>query len=118
MPNINFPLVFESINGVCEKEFGGTSYFNKMEVRMVINWCSKLSAAEWNERKFSTSDIGVVSPYKQQCKLIREELEINGFSDITVGTAEIFQGQERRIIIISTVRNGNELGFITNEQVK
>lgn len=85
---------------------------------MVIKWIRKLSKTEWKGNKISTSDIGVVSPYKKQCALIRNELSNNGFKDVTVGTAEVYQGKEKQIIIISTVRTGKPLGFITNEQVK
>lgn len=86
---------------------------------MVIGWIQKLCKTKWKEKKISPSDIGVVSPYKRQCKLIQNELINNGFGDVvTVGTAEAYQGKEKRIIIISTVRTGNPLGFISNEQVK
>lgn len=86
---------------------------------MVIDWIQKLCKTEWKEKKISPSSIGVVSPYKKQCELIRNELINNRFGDeITVGTAEVYQGKEKQIIIISTVRTGNPLGFISNEQVK
>lgn len=48
-------------------------------------------------------DIGVVAPYKLQCKILAKMRRQNNFNDITVGTAEVFQGQERSIMIISTV---------------
>lgn len=83
---------------------------------MVIEWIRKLSKTEWKGNQISTSDIGVVSPYKKQCALIRNELSNNGFGDVTVGTAEVYQGKEKQIIIISTVRTGEPLGFISNEQ--
>lgn len=117
LPNKNFPLVFESVKGVCENELRGTSCFNTAEVHAVIEWIRKLIRSKGHGKEVRSSDIGVVSPYKKQCSLIRDELRNNGFDGITVGTAEVYQGQERRIIIISTVRTGNELGFVRNEQV-
>lgn len=84
----------------------------------MIQWIEKLCNTEWKKKKIAPSDIGVVSPYKKQCDLIRNELINNNFGDVTVGTAEVYQGKEKQIIIISTVRTGNPLGFITNEQVK
>lgn len=66
------------------------------------------------------SDIGVLSPYRLQCEFIRLTCKRNGFQSITVGTAEKFQGQERKVIIASTVCSRNEtLGsFVSDPQVK
>lgn len=42
----------------------------------------------------------------------------SGYGDITVGTAEAFQGQEKAVIIVSTVRSGGtRLGFVNNARV-
>lgn len=40
-----------------------------------------------------------------------------GINDITVGTAEIFQGKEKPVIILSTVRSAGELGFVSDPRV-
>ena len=50
-------------------------------------------------------DIGIISPYADQVKLISER------TDIEVKTVDGFQGREKEIIIISTVRS-NEYGQI------
>lgn len=50
-------------------------------------------------------EIGVISPYRKQCSLIRRWLEDQGWGDIDVGTVEVFQGNEREAIVISTVRS-------------
>lgn len=64
------------------------------------------------------SDIGVVTPYKLQCKHITRAIKRDKLGDITVGTAEIFQGQERPIMIVSTVRsNNNGIGFVAEPRV-
>lgn len=115
LPNRNFPLVFESVSGECERDAGGTSFFNQSEVRVVIKWIKNLIESKWKEIRLR--DIGIVSPYKKQCDLIEEELDNNGFDDISVGSAETYQGQEKKIIIVSTVRTSNQLGFVSNEQV-
>lgn len=66
------------------------------------------------------SDIGIISPYRLQCEFIHLTCKKHGFHDITVGTVEKFQGQERKIIIASTVCSSeDELGcFVSDAQVK
>lgn len=65
--------------------------------------------------KISQSDIGVVTPYKMQRRKIAQACLRSGYGEITVGTAEAFQGQEKAVIIVSTVRSGGtRLGFVNN----
>ena len=55
-------------------------------------------------------DIGIISPYADQVKIIQEN------TPIEVKTVDGFQGREKEIIIISTVRsndNGN-IGFLSD----
>lgn len=59
------------------------------EKEAVIEYIEKLLQLRVNLRE---SDIGVVSPYSQQCKEISEACSLKGFKDITIGTAETFQG--------------------------
>ena len=53
----------------------------------------------------SEDDIGIISPYADQVKLIQES------TPVEVKTVDGFQGREKEIIIISTVRS-NEHGNI------
>jgi len=67
--------------------------------------------------------------YLQSSKIrqvIRKEFPSRDMSKLKVGSVEEFQGQERRAIIISTVRSSNEhlkednkfkLGFLNNPKV-
>ena len=55
----------------------------------------------------------IINPHlRGQCQKIRMKL---GDSDITVGTTEEFQGQERRVIILSTVRSNPD--YVQIDQV-
>lgn len=65
------------------------------------------------------SDIGIVSPYNLQCKKLKQNCKKNGYDDIVIGSAEVFQGQEKSVMIVSTVRSGKKfLGdFLSNAQV-
>lgn len=70
-----------------------------------------------NGKLVRQTDIGVVSPYTQQCSEIRAKLCKKGHTETTVGSAEVFQGQQRPVIIISTVRTGNDIGFVNDPKV-
>lgn len=51
---------------------------------------------------------------RRQCQKIRMQL---ADSDVMVGTTEEFQGQERRVIIVSTVRSTPQY-VLTDKQYK
>jgi hypothetical protein len=62
---------------------------------------------------------------RPQVQRLRQLLKSKGHAGISVGSVEEFQGQERRVIIISTVRSSTEhlafdakhrLGFLRNEK--
>lgn len=59
----------------------------------------KLRKAGINE-----NDIGIITPYNRQVSLIKALLSRYYIDNITVGSVEEFQGGERKIIFISTVR--------------
>lgn len=72
-------------------------------------------------REIKGEDIGILTPFKQQKIMIEKYVQSN---NITVGTIETFQGQEREIIILSTVRskifehnNKRHIGFLSNPKV-
>ena len=62
--------------------------------------------------------IGIISPYKSQVRYMRgalarfgHKLGLGKEGDIEVNTVDAYQGREKDIIIISTVRTGS-LGFL------
>ncbi|WP_215225989.1 AAA domain-containing protein [Echinicola shivajiensis] len=74
--------------------------------------------------KTSTYTFGIISPYKAQVKKLAELLEEGeGFDqlrelrdNISIGTIDGFQGQERDIVLISLVRSNEqgEIGFLAD----
>lgn len=54
-------------------------------------------------------DIGIITPYMDQVNLIRNKMRSG--TNVTVGTVDSFQGQERSVILISTVRSDKEAGI-------
>lgn len=68
--------------------------------------------------KITAEDIGIVTPYRKQCQKLRERLKCLGFSEIVVGSAEVFQGKEKPVMIVSTVRSGDiDMGFLSDKRV-
>jgi len=55
----------------------------------------------------SKDDIGIISPFRKHCSLIRESLPYELRPYITVDTVERFQGSERKHIILSTSINSS-----------
>lgn len=95
-----------------------SSSFNMEECNAVMDFIDELLITD--KYHLSASDIGVVSPYKLQCKKIQQRCKKSGYNEIRIGSAETFQGQERKAMIISTVQSGQKtLGkFLMNPQVR
>lgn len=70
------------------------------------------------ERSINQSDVGIISPYRKQCEKLTEKCQQLKWTDIQIGSVETFQGQERPIIIVSTVRSRmRDIGFLDNAKV-
>ena len=113
LPKKNFPIVFYSlINSIDAQEKNSPSWFNMTEVKKVKAIIKKLLKYT-NKKKINKYTIGIVTPYlKQKQKinimlqkyypqLIQEDARIS----VSVGSVEFFQGQEKDVIIITTVRS-------------
>ncbi|KAI5120592.1 hypothetical protein M0805_008070, partial [Coniferiporia weirii] len=117
----DFPIVFHGVSGKDERS-GSPSYFNIDEASIVKEYVKSL--LDEKGLRLKPEDIGVISPYHAQVCKIR--LLIRPFAkDTRVGSVEEYQGQERRVIIISTVRSSSEyiefdlrhtLGFVANQR--
>lgn len=67
--------------------------------------------------RIKETDIGVVTPYKSQHENLVERLHrAHNWTGILIGSAEVFQGKERKIMIISTVRS-DRLSFVSEPRV-
>lgn len=79
------------------------SIINKLEADIAVTLANDYLNAGLEE-----TDIGIISPYADQVKIIQDK------TPVEVKTVDGFQGREKEIIIISTVRsneNGN-IGFL------
>ncbi|CAK8539192.1 unnamed protein product [Lathyrus sativus] len=121
LPNKDFPVLFFGIQGCDEREGNNPSWFNRIEVSKVVETVKRLIAGG----KITEEDIGIITPYKQQVLKIKQTLESLEMPEVKVGSVEQFQGQEKDVIIVSTVRSTikhNEfdrvhcLGFLSNHR--
>jgi superfamily I DNA and/or RNA helicase len=95
------------VQGRDQQEGNSPSFFNPEEaVEVVAHVKSVLAFA----RDLTAADIGIVTPYAKQCAKLRQLLARSPqLRDVAVGSVEQFQGGERRVIIVSTVRTSREL---------
>lgn len=87
------------------------------EARAVIDYIKELLLLHEKGRKVTQKDIGVVVPYKLQSKVIKRLCKAMNFNDINIGTPKAFQGQEKPIMLVTTVRTDGNLGFLSDPRV-
>ena len=97
----NFPVIFHGVKGEELREGASPSYFNIQEAQVVANYIASLLGAG-----VPAEEIGVVSPYNKQSEKIKLLLQERGLDDplLVVGSVELFQGQERQAILVTTSR--------------
>lgn len=98
-----------------------SSYLNHEEaavVTAIVKYlCNKEHTHRANTRPFVGSDIGIISPYSAQVRLLRDKLsEECSMIDLSVNSVDGFQGREKEVIIISSVRNNEDgrVGFLND----
>ncbi|KAG9002612.1 hypothetical protein FRB94_003760 [Tulasnella sp. JGI-2019a] len=120
LPNPRFPFIFHGVSGYDDREADSPSYFNIAEISIVADYIYRLVGDA--ARPLTPSNIGVIAPYRaQSAKLYRQ---FGGrYPNLKVGSVEEYQGQERDVIILTTVRTDREqvsydlrhtLGFLVN----
>jgi superfamily I DNA and/or RNA helicase len=119
----DFPMAFVDTAGCgFDERTEGTSTSNPEEAAFVFKHLTQLAAAlsmHYQPRDFPS--IAVISPYRQQIQLLKEQLQHNTqlhvYGDkISVNTIDSFQGQERDIVYISMTRSNSEsrIGFLSD----
>jgi len=94
------PLLFHGVRGDSLQERDSPSWCNPAEVYHVVRYLQFLRNLNVNPE-----DVGVITPYRKQVEKIRKHMKSNGICSFKVGSVEEFQGQERDVIIVSTVRS-------------
>lgn len=98
--DVEFPHAVEiyTVTGE-EAKAGSGSTFNLQEIHQVMNLVESII----NEG-VQQSHISVASPYKAQVRGIKTALNMKGFFEVFVGSAEQLQGKENEVLVISLVR--------------
>lgn len=114
LPNKTFPILFHCVTSPSIIEKGETSSFNYGELKKVRHYVDLLLKYGVSGKEVTESDIGIVTPYKAQHNLLKKNLKC--FPQIEIGSAEYYQGREKKIIIFSTVKSRSRIGFLNSER--
>eukprot|EP00850_Spirogloea_muscicola_P006671 SM000032S12055 [mRNA] locus=s32:176582:184145:- [translate_table: standard] len=95
----SFPMLFVGVRGTQVQDGDSPSYFNSVEAARLVDLVGGLLASG----NATIPDIGVMTPYRKQVRRIRLLLRERQLAGVRVGTVDDYQGQEERIIFISTV---------------
>lgn len=114
----NIPIIFHNTYKPSTRDVYETSWYNLSELDRVLDYVRELMFFGLKGKEVKQEDIGIVAPYRKQCLIIRTELDRRGWTAILVGAPEVFQGQEKPVIIASVVRSETySVGFLRNFRV-
>ncbi|MEO2083466.1 MAG: IGHMBP2 family helicase, partial [Desulfurobacteriaceae bacterium] len=107
----SLPIGFIDTSEINAYEFqpeGSTSYENFEEAKVAVE-----IALELHKMGLDRRDIGIITPYAAQVKLIKQLLLEKEFK-VEVNSVDGFQGREKEVIIVSFVRSNDsgEIGFL------
>ncbi|KAM6980838.1 putative helicase mov-10-B.1 [Aplochiton taeniatus] len=134
LPQKGFPVIFHGVMGKDEREANSPSFFNVSEIEVLMDYLTKLKQTQGKKGlpKLTPKDIGIIAPYRKQVEKIQKALksvkELSQWGDLKelkVGSVEEFQGQEKKVVLVSTVRSSIHyvkmdqdfnIGFLSNEK--
>ena len=110
-PDWDKPVAFVPVHGAEIEEEAGSSRSNMDEAAIVVQVVNDLLAPG----DLSPEDIGVISPYAGQVRLIRSMVD-DVIEGLEVKSVDGYQGREKEIIVLSTVRanDAGKVGFLSN----
>uniref|UniRef100_A0A8C4RP92 RNA helicase n=1 Tax=Erpetoichthys calabaricus TaxID=27687 RepID=A0A8C4RP92_ERPCA len=133
LPKPGFPVIFKGVMGQDEREENSPSFFNVAEIEEVVTYLKKILQTQGKKgiSQISPKEIGIITPYRKQVEKIRKAIrtfdkelkDMKDIQELKIGSVEEFQGQERKVIIVSTVRSCQDyvkmdedfnLGFLNN----
>lgn len=111
------PVCFVNVPNGREERVGSGSWFNEVEIETVTQVLEQIMHENdsLDGGSISFHEITVLTPYRAQQFKIRERL--SSWRDAPeVNSVDGFQGRENEIIVVSTVRSGDSLGFCNDER--
>ena len=110
-PDWDKPVAFVPVHGSEIEEESGSSRSNMDEAAIVVQVVNDLLAPG----DLTPEDIGVISPYAGQVRLIRSMVG-DVIEGLEVKSVDGYQGREKEIIVLSTVRanDAGKVGFLSN----
>ena len=110
-PDWNKPVAFVPVHGSEIQDPTSSSKSNMDEAAMVVQIVNDLLAAG----DLSPEDVGVISPYSGQVRLIRQLFD-EAVDGLEIKSVDGYQGREKEIIVLSTVRSNTEgnVGFLSD----
>lgn len=101
----DFPVFFHGVRGCALREGACPSWFNPSEAMQVMHYLQR-AYGPWG---LLPSEVGLLTPYRRQTLKLRSLITSLRLPTCKIGSAEEFQGQERRLIIVSTVRGSEAM---------
>ena len=110
-PDWDKPVAFVPVHGAEMEEESGSSRSNMDEAAVLIKIVNDLLAPG----DLTPEDIGIISPYSGQVRLIQGMLD-GQIDGLEVKSIDGYQGREKEIIVLSTVRanDSGNVGFLSN----
>lgn len=93
-----------------QKKTKGNSYMNEEEKRIILAILEDMKKSN----ELDNQDIGIITGYSGQKDILRNSVKAIGYdkiAQIDINVLDAFQGRENDIIIYSTVRTDNSIGF-------
>ena len=93
-----------------QKKTKGNSFMNEEEKRIILDILEDLKKSN----ELDNQDIGIITGYSGQKDILRNSVKALGYdkiAQIDINVLDAFQGRENDIIIYSTVRTDNSIGF-------
>ncbi len=93
-------MIFHGVRGKNYQEGDSPSWFNPTEALQAVHYLQDLL-----KLNLKPEDIGIIAPYRQQTAKLKQILTSLDLPIPKIGSVEEFQGQERPVIIVTTVRS-------------